>query len=133
MTKTVTYIDPPSGWRYGFPKIIPEDQMKRSREWLIENGYPQAEIDKMKEHFYCRYWNEEVAEVEMKVKSIKHKNKGSINKVVGYLINPDGPEATAEIERLRRALKTIQSINPSAAHAAFLMRDAALVALKEEE
>jgi hypothetical protein len=55
----VMYIDPPSGWRYGFPKVYPEEAQGRTKEWLVENGYPQSEIDKMKEHFYCRYWEGE--------------------------------------------------------------------------
>ena len=28
-------------------------------KWLIENGYPQTEIDACGEHFWCRYWMEE--------------------------------------------------------------------------
>ena len=43
------WIDPPSGWKYGFPKEIPletkiegEDAVKA---WLLANGYPQYEID----------------------------------------------------------------------------------------
>ena len=50
------WIDPPSGWRYGFPKIMP-DGVTDIHKWLVENGYPQEEIDKMGEHFYCRYWD----------------------------------------------------------------------------
>ena len=42
----VKYIDPPNGWSYGFPKVIPqeinEDEVKT---WLLDNGYPKAEID----------------------------------------------------------------------------------------
>jgi len=49
-------IDPPGGWRYGFPKPIPEEHQKRTKEWLVENGYPQKEIDSYGEYFYCRYW-----------------------------------------------------------------------------
>ena len=52
----VTFIDPPSGWRYGFPKVYPKEAEGRTLEWLVEQGYPQWEIDKMKNHFYCRYW-----------------------------------------------------------------------------
>ena len=37
-------IDPPSGWRYGFPKVIPED-VTDTIQWLLDNGYPQHEID----------------------------------------------------------------------------------------
>ena len=40
----VTYIDPPSGWRYGFPKILP-DYVINVKAWLLDNGYPQSEID----------------------------------------------------------------------------------------
>ena len=51
-------IDPPSGWKYGFPKPIPEDRLKDQDVWLVEQGYPQAEIDALGEYFYCRYWEE---------------------------------------------------------------------------
>ena len=36
-----TLIIPPGGWRYSFPKILPDDQLDRIPEWLIENGYPK--------------------------------------------------------------------------------------------
>jgi len=39
-----TLIDPPGGWKWGFPKPIPDDQMDRIEEWLVENGYPKSEI-----------------------------------------------------------------------------------------
>lgn len=51
-------IDPPEGWRYGFPKMIPAEHQNRTLEWLVEQGYPQKMIDSMGDHFYCRYWNE---------------------------------------------------------------------------
>lgn len=59
MKNTVRMIDPPSGWKYGFPKAIPST-VENVLEWLVENGYPQAEIDACGEHFYCRYWEKEV-------------------------------------------------------------------------
>lgn len=58
-------IDPPSGWKYGFPKEdtftpskpdLTEDEYNRERvQWFLDNGYPQSEIDNggLK---YCRYW-----------------------------------------------------------------------------
>ena len=49
-------IDPPSGWRYGFPKPLPEEVKDDVLPWLIGEGYPQSEIDHCGEHFYCRYW-----------------------------------------------------------------------------
>jgi len=51
----VMMCDPPSGWKYGFPKPIPED-VEDVLQWLVSEGYPQVEIDKMSKHFYCRYW-----------------------------------------------------------------------------
>jgi len=51
-------IDPPSGWRYGFPKIIPPEHQSRTLEWLVEQGYPQKLIDQLGDNFCCHYWNE---------------------------------------------------------------------------
>jgi len=44
-------IDPPSGWRYGFPKEIPQSVLDSGKvlKWLSENGYPQSEIDVFKD------------------------------------------------------------------------------------
>lgn len=36
--------DPPSGWKYGFPKEVPED-IKDFKQWLIDSGYPEKDID----------------------------------------------------------------------------------------
>ena len=55
----VTIIDPPSGWKYGFPKPLPDPPPANTINWLIENGYPQAEIDICGKYFNCRYWQEE--------------------------------------------------------------------------
>jgi hypothetical protein len=58
----VIYCDPPEGWRFGFPKVIPEDQMKRTKEWLVQNGYPEELMDEYGEHFYIRYWRDNESE-----------------------------------------------------------------------
>ncbi|RJF90645.1 hypothetical protein [Sphingomonas cavernae] len=45
---TVTMIDPPEGWRYGFPKAMPAD-VTDVPAWLVSEGYPAdlaAEIAK---------------------------------------------------------------------------------------
>lgn len=55
-------IDPPGGWKYGFPKIIPKEHQHRTLEWLLENGYPEKEMKSYGNHFYCRYWNAEKAD-----------------------------------------------------------------------
>ena len=53
----VKMIDPPSGWKYGFPKVLPDD-VTNNLKWLVENGYPQSEIDFLGDSFYCRHWFE---------------------------------------------------------------------------
>ena len=55
MTK---WIDPPSGWKYGFPKPIPDDVVN-FEDWLVSEGYPRAEIEKMGDYFFCRQWESE--------------------------------------------------------------------------
>lgn len=52
------YIDPPSGWKYGFPKRMPES-VKDVNTWLIDNGYPKEIIDQLGDSFYFRMWKAE--------------------------------------------------------------------------
>jgi hypothetical protein len=49
-------IDPPSGWRYGFPKEIPQDQLGRVSEWLLEQGYPKWLLESFGDKFRYRMW-----------------------------------------------------------------------------
>ena len=53
----VTYIDPPKGWAYHFPKALPNPRPEDIRSWLIENGYPERDVDFALQH--CRMWEEE--------------------------------------------------------------------------
>lgn len=53
-------IDPPEGWRYGFPKPVPAGYVKNEslmRIWLQEQGYPEKEI--IFALRYSRYWEVE--------------------------------------------------------------------------
>ena len=50
-------IDPPSGWRYGFPRPVPEaffDEGFDLGDWLIACGYPEADVPLAIK--YSRYW-----------------------------------------------------------------------------
>lgn len=63
MKKIVVMCDPPSGWKYGFPKALPEhciDNYKAKIEWMISEGYPEKTIKEFGDHFHVRYWQEEV-------------------------------------------------------------------------
>lgn len=59
MTKKLKIIyDPPSGWRYGFPReYIPRDG-KSIQDILIEDGYPVDQVEFAAKH--TRFWCEEV-------------------------------------------------------------------------
>lgn len=37
--------DPPSGWKYGFPKLYSPKEGESLEETLLRDGYPQSEID----------------------------------------------------------------------------------------
>lgn len=50
------YVDPPSGWKYGFPKVFDTEVDGVMREWLIEQGYPPFEIDACGDYFFVRQW-----------------------------------------------------------------------------
>jgi hypothetical protein len=53
----IRYIDPPSGWRYGFPKVFDWDSEKESfSNWLIRNGYPKEHVELAMQ--WSRYWDE---------------------------------------------------------------------------
>jgi len=50
-------IDPPSGWRFGFPKAIEKEkykEIKNLKQWCIDNGYPKEEADSYGEFFNIR-------------------------------------------------------------------------------
>jgi hypothetical protein len=51
------YVDPPSGWQYGFP--APYDQSKDGtiEEFLIAKGYPKKDVKWASEN--CRMWYED--------------------------------------------------------------------------
>lgn len=52
-------VDPPAGWRYGFPKAYPKEKVgsnEELNEWLLANGYPQKEIDSCGDYFPVRFW-----------------------------------------------------------------------------
>jgi len=56
-------IDPPRGWVYGFPKRLPNPPPENLNKWLIEQGYPEAEIKTYGNYFFCRYIAEDDKDV----------------------------------------------------------------------
>lgn len=45
-------VDPPMGWRYGFPKPMPVNT-DNIRKWLVDNGYPSELISE--DTMFIRY------------------------------------------------------------------------------
>ena len=45
------WVDVPSGWRWGFPKLYDEETDGDLTDWIYRNGYP-----KHKEILYTRHW-----------------------------------------------------------------------------
>jgi len=70
-TSTKLWIDPPSGWRYGFPKTW--DQTGDMQEWLLSEGYPQQEIDACGKSFYVRQWQDAADTTTTEIKMAKSK------------------------------------------------------------
>lgn len=54
----ITICDPPSGWRYGFPRVLPDDV--EYADLLKLHGYPEKDMKLALEH--SRFWIEEVDE-----------------------------------------------------------------------
>lgn len=49
-----TIVDPPSGWRYGFPRVYDPKPGQSYEKWLLEKGYPKADMELALKH--SRYW-----------------------------------------------------------------------------
>lgn len=52
------FYDPPSGWKYGFPKPFNPEPGSSIEETLLKDGYPQKEIDKGGAE-RVRFWDHE--------------------------------------------------------------------------
>jgi hypothetical protein len=54
-------IDPPNGWKYGFPKPISKKEYNQRKntlkDWCIENGYPEKEAYSYGDLFFIRVIN----------------------------------------------------------------------------
>lgn len=51
-------IDPPSGWKYGFPREVPKYLTDEEfKQWLLDCGYPEKHIELALN--YSRFWEED--------------------------------------------------------------------------
>jgi hypothetical protein len=52
---TKIWIDPPSGWRYGFPAVFDTASGQPLQDWLVAKGYPESEVTWAMQ--YLRMWD----------------------------------------------------------------------------
>ena len=61
---TVLMIDPPEGWKYGFPRPAPQNwglwEWEQKKEWYIEHDYPEEKINSYGTSFYVTMYHAEV-------------------------------------------------------------------------
>jgi hypothetical protein len=51
-----TYIDPPSGWKHGFPKVFDPKEGESLEDWFRKHKYPEDMIRLACK--YSRFWDE---------------------------------------------------------------------------
>lgn len=51
-----TYVDPPEGYKYGFPKFYIGEKPVNLNQWLTANGYPAQLIIDYGDQFPVRTW-----------------------------------------------------------------------------
>ena len=122
-TSTKLWIDPPSGWRYGFPKTW--DQTGDMQEWLLSEGYPQQEIDACGTSFYVRQWSDEedtntkeinmakskLAVVTVSDKLAKVNDSFTVNMYDnGFMLEVSGRDADNEYETAKIMVSTSEQL-----------------------
>ena len=55
-----TWVDPPEGWKYGFPAIYDPEKDGQMSDWIISKGYPIQIIKEYGEQWMVRCWPVEV-------------------------------------------------------------------------
>ena len=54
------WVDPPEGWKYGFPAIYDPVNDGKMRDWIVRKGYPLLTIKEYGESWAVRCWPVEV-------------------------------------------------------------------------
>jgi SH3-like domain-containing protein len=50
------WVDPPEGWKFGFPAIYDPEKDGQMSEWIISKGYPVQIIKEYGEQWHIRCW-----------------------------------------------------------------------------
>jgi len=61
------WIEPLNGWKWNFPKKISYDSyLGDTIDWLVKNGYPKEEIEKLGKNFTWKIWQQPEEKEEQK-------------------------------------------------------------------
>jgi hypothetical protein len=60
MQSNMIWVDPPEGWKYGFPAIYDPEKDGQMSEWIVRKGYPLLTIKEYGESWAVRCWPVEV-------------------------------------------------------------------------
>ena len=60
MQSEMIWVDPPEGWKYGFPAIYDPVNDGKMRDWIVRKGYPLLTIKEYGEQWMVRTWPVEV-------------------------------------------------------------------------
>jgi hypothetical protein len=50
------WVDPPEGWKHGFPAIFDPDTDGQLSEWIVKKGYPVSVIQEYGDVWAVRCW-----------------------------------------------------------------------------
>lgn len=50
-------VDPPSGWKYGFPRVFNPNPGEDLAQWFVRVGYPARDLELALK--YSRFWQAE--------------------------------------------------------------------------
>lgn len=96
---TVHY-DPPSGWRYGFPRPYLPEPGETLADTLLRDGYPQREIDNGGAK-YCRFIGERAELDAIAQRHVEHDNDNSQQDNLPVAEQPAGRIETEASSRAR--------------------------------
>ena len=60
MQSNMIWVDPPEGWKYGFPAIYDPEKDGQMSDWIVRKGYPLLTIKEYGESWAVRCWPVEV-------------------------------------------------------------------------
>ena len=60
MQSSMIWVDPPEGWKYGFPAIYDPEKDGQMSEWIVRKGYPLLTIKEYGDAWAVRCWPVEV-------------------------------------------------------------------------